>query len=65
MKNHEQKKPLDSVYWLQERQRSGNWFDIADNDVIPLDIEGLGVAVTVIRVALAVLLPQQYLGYDG
>ena len=26
--------------WLQERQRSGNWFDIAETDEIPADLEG-------------------------
>ena len=40
MENGEQNKPLESDRWLQERHRSGNWFDIAIDDEIPSNIEG-------------------------
>lgn len=34
------KKNQKSSQWLQERQRRGNWIDVAESDVIPTEIEG-------------------------
>ena len=40
MNKTEQTTSQETNRWLQERQRSGNWFDIAETDEIPADIEG-------------------------
>lgn len=37
-KKHKEELSVDTVQWLQQRQRLGNWFDISDADVIPFDI---------------------------
>lgn len=31
---------VETANWLNQHQRNGNWYDIADSDVIPLDISG-------------------------
>ena len=36
----DQQESQETARWLQQRLRSGNWFDIAETDVIPTDIEG-------------------------
>ena len=40
MNDHDQTTSQETARWLQERQRPGNWFDIADTDIIPTEIEG-------------------------
>ncbi len=40
MNETEQTMSQETDRWLQERQRSGNWFDIAETDEIPADIDG-------------------------
>ena len=40
MNDHDQTTSQETARWLQERQRPGNWFDIADTDEIPADIQG-------------------------
>ena len=40
MNDQDQTTSQETARWLQERQRPGNWFDIADMDVIPTEIEG-------------------------
>ena len=40
MNDIEQTTSQETDRWLQERQRSGNWFDIAETDEIPADIDG-------------------------
>lgn len=40
MTNDNQKQFPSTANWLQQRQRSGNWIDIAETDEIPNEIEG-------------------------
>ena len=40
MSDHDQTTSQETARWLQERQRPGNWFDIADTEIIPTEIEG-------------------------
>ena len=36
----QEKHSLETIHWLQQRQKLGNWFDVSDADVIPFDISG-------------------------
>ena len=40
MNDHDQTRSQETARWLQKRERPGNWFDIADTDIIPIEIEG-------------------------
>ena len=40
MKDIKQKFSSQTVQWLIQRQKPGNWYDISENDVIPVDIVG-------------------------
>ena len=40
MIDDQQMKSRESQVWLEQRQRSGNWIDIANTDEIPSDIVG-------------------------
>ena len=40
MVDDEQTLSLDTHQWLQQRQRSGNWIDVAETDEIPPDVAG-------------------------
>ena len=40
MSDHDQNTSQETARWLQEHHRPGNWFDIADTDIIPTEIEG-------------------------
>ena len=40
MKEYRHTKSLEATGWLKQRQRPGNWIDVAETDEIPADLEG-------------------------
>ena len=40
MNDHEQTASQETARLLQQRRRPGNWFDIAETDEIPTNIQG-------------------------
>lgn len=40
MEEYKHTKSLEAPDWLEQRQRPGNWIDVAETDEIPADLEG-------------------------